>query len=142
MSGTPGRRRRRPHGPYGTAARAVGTVAGTVLTVLAVLVANSGGNTGGSHVVAGTAGGGTKVVRTVAVTLTDMRVRPDRIEVAAGTALRLKVTNTDAQRHDLEVEDGPTTPMLAGATAMCSTSARSPRTVRRGAPCRATGRPG
>ncbi|MFF3896610.1 multicopper oxidase domain-containing protein [Streptomyces sp. NPDC001812] len=90
-----------------------GTVAGTVLTVLAVLVANSGGNTGGSHVAAGTAAGGTKVVRTVAVTLTGMRVRPDRIEVAAGTALRLKVTNTDAQRHDLEVEDGPTTPMLA-----------------------------
>lgn len=36
-----------------------------------------------------------------------------RIEVAEGTALRLKVTNADAQRHDLKVEDGPSTPMLA-----------------------------
>ncbi|MFF0112862.1 multicopper oxidase domain-containing protein [Streptomyces prasinus] len=90
-----------------------GTAAGAVLTVLAVLVANSGGNTGGSDTAAGTAGGGTGVTRTVAVTLVDMRIRPDRIEVDAGTALRLKVTNTDARRHDLKVEGGPATPMLA-----------------------------
>ncbi|MDF3146182.1 multicopper oxidase domain-containing protein, partial [Streptomyces sp. T21Q-yed] len=61
----------------------------------------------------GTAGAGSGTTRTVAVTLADMRIRPARIEVAAGTALRLKVTNTDAQRHDLKVEDGPATPMLA-----------------------------
>ncbi|MFE9924620.1 multicopper oxidase domain-containing protein [Streptomyces sp. NPDC005774] len=90
-----------------------GTAAGAVLTVLAVLVANSAGKTGGSDTAAGTAGGGTGVTRTVAVTLVGMRIRPDRIEVDAGTALRLKVTNTDAQRHDLKVEDGPATPMLA-----------------------------
>ncbi|NGO41742.1 multicopper oxidase domain-containing protein [Streptomyces ureilyticus] len=92
-----------------------GTAAGAVLTVLAVLVANSGGDTGGRASAAGAsgAGSGTGPARTVAVTLADMRIRPARIEVAAGTALRLKVTNTDAQRHDLKVEDGPATPMLA-----------------------------
>lgn len=80
--------------------------------MLAVLVANSGKDTGGDPIAAGTAGTGTGVTRTVAVTLADMRIRPARIEVAAGTRLRLKVTNSDAQRHDLKVEGGPTTPML------------------------------
>ncbi|WP_405638893.1 multicopper oxidase domain-containing protein [Streptomyces sp. NBC_00019] len=89
-----------------------GTAAGAVVTVLAVLVANSGDTSGGASA-AGTAGTGSGTIRTVAVTLTDMRIRPARIEVAAGTALRLKVTNADAQRHDLKVEDGPATPMLA-----------------------------
>ncbi|MET7986783.1 multicopper oxidase domain-containing protein [Streptomyces sp. NPDC005281] len=90
-----------------------GTAAGAVVTVLAVLMANSGGGTGGPDVAAGPAGGGSGATRTVAVTLADMRIRPARIEVAAGTDLRLKVTNTDSQRHDLVVEDGPATPMLA-----------------------------
>ncbi|MCK8438687.1 multicopper oxidase domain-containing protein [Streptomyces sp. D2-8] len=90
-----------------------GTAVGAVVTVLAVLVANSGGETSGGTSASGTAGAGAGTTRTVAVTLADMRVRPARIEVAAGTALRLKVTNTDAQRHDLRVEDGPATPMLA-----------------------------
>ncbi len=52
------------------------------------------------------------MTRTVDVTLADMRVRPARIEVTEGTALRLKVTNADAQRHDLKVGDGPSTPLL------------------------------
>ncbi|MCT7352018.1 multicopper oxidase domain-containing protein [Streptomyces sp. 15-116A] len=90
-----------------------GTAAGAVLIVLAVLVANSGGDTSSQVGGAGTAGAGAGTTRTVAVTLADMRIRPARIEVAAGTSLRLKVTNTDAQRHDLKVEDGPATPMLA-----------------------------
>ncbi|MFE1895107.1 multicopper oxidase domain-containing protein [Streptomyces yangpuensis] len=90
-----------------------GTAAGVVLTVLAVLVANSGGDTSGGTSAAGTSGAGAGTTRTVAVTLADMRIRPARIEVAAGTAVRLKVTNNDAQRHDLKVEDGPATPMLA-----------------------------
>ncbi|MFE9023994.1 multicopper oxidase domain-containing protein [Streptomyces sp. NPDC007808] len=90
-----------------------GTVAGAVVTVLAVLMANSGGDTGGGASAAGTTGPGAGTTRTVAVTLADMRIRPARIEVAAGTTLRLKVTNTDTQRHDLKVEDGPATPMLA-----------------------------
>ncbi|MFD7406805.1 cupredoxin domain-containing protein [Streptomyces sp. NPDC059866] len=90
-----------------------GTAAGVVLTVLAVLVANSGGDTSSQASGAGTAGAGAGTTRTVAVTLADMRIRPARIEVAAGTSIRLEVTNTDAQRHDLKVEDGPATPMLA-----------------------------
>ncbi|KUO20059.1 multicopper oxidase domain-containing protein [Streptomyces dysideae] len=91
-----------------------GTAAGVVLTVLAVLVANSGGSTDdGPTVAAGPGGGAATATRTVVVTLSGMRVRPARIEVAAGTALRLKVTNADAQRHDLKVEDGPATPLLA-----------------------------
>ncbi|MEV7975597.1 multicopper oxidase domain-containing protein [Streptomyces sp. NPDC086519] len=90
-----------------------GTAAGAVLTVLAVLVANSGGDPSGGVSAAGTTGAGTGTTRTVAVTLAGMRVRPARIQVTAGTDLRLKVTNTDAQRHDLKVEDGPSTPMLA-----------------------------
>ncbi|MFF0736334.1 multicopper oxidase domain-containing protein [Streptomyces chartreusis] len=93
-----------------------GTAAGAVLTVLAVLLANSGGDTGGRPSVAGASGAGAGTTRTVAVTLADMRIRPARIEVAAGTALRLRITNTDAQRHDLKVEDGPATPLLAQGT--------------------------
>lgn len=90
-----------------------GTAAGAVVIVLAVLVANSGGDTGGGTTnAAGTAGPGAGTTRTVAVTLAGMRIRPARIEVAAGTALRLKVTNTDTQRHDLKIEDGPATPPL------------------------------
>ncbi|MFC4463920.1 multicopper oxidase domain-containing protein [Streptomyces xiangluensis] len=90
-----------------------GTAAGAVLTVLAVLVANSGGDTGDPAVASAAGGGAATATRTVNVTLAGMRIRPARIEGAAGTALRLKVTNTDTQRHDLKVEDGPATPMLA-----------------------------
>ncbi|MDQ0958173.1 nitrite reductase (NO-forming) [Streptomyces sp. B4I13] len=90
-----------------------GTAVGAVVTVLAVLVANSGGDTSGGTSASGTADAGAGTTRTVAVTLADMRIRPARVEVAAGTDLRLTVTNTDAQRHDLKVEDGPSTPMLA-----------------------------
>ncbi|MFE1285623.1 multicopper oxidase domain-containing protein [Streptomyces sp. NPDC058751] len=105
----------RETGRTGGAGRPVlwGTAAGAVVTVLAVLAANSGGGTGTSDVAAGAAGGGSGATRTVAVSLGDMRVRPARIEVAAGTRLRLEVTNTDSQRHDLKVDDGPATPMLA-----------------------------
>nr|WBO75863.1 multicopper oxidase domain-containing protein [Streptomyces sp. SBE_14.2] len=90
-----------------------GTAAGVALTVLAVLVANSGGaDTGTGTSAAGTSHAADGEVRIVAVTLAHMRVRPARVEVAPGTALRLKVTNDDAQRHDLKVENGPATPML------------------------------
>lgn len=86
----------------------LGTAAGAALTVLAVLAAGSGGDTDGPATASGTA-----VTRTVEVTLDDMRVRPARIDVTEGTVLRLKVTNTDAQRHDLKVGNGPATPLLA-----------------------------
>ncbi|MER6623488.1 multicopper oxidase domain-containing protein [Streptomyces sp. NPDC000931] len=85
----------------------LGTAAGAALTVLAVLAADSGGGTDGP------AAAGTAVTRTVEVTLDDMRVRPARIDVTEGTVLRLKVTNTDERRHDLKVENGPATPLLA-----------------------------
>lgn len=91
----------------------LGTAAGAVLTVLAVLVANSGGDTSGPAAASGAGRAGAATTRTVDVTLASMRVRPARIEVAEGTALRLKVTNKDAQRHDLKVGNGPATPLLA-----------------------------
>jgi nitrite reductase (NO-forming) len=90
-----------------------GTAAGAVVVVLAVLFANSGGGTGDRASAARAVGGGHGTTRTVAVTLADMRIRPAEIEVAAGTRLRLKVTNADAQRHDLKVEDGPATALLS-----------------------------
>lgn len=106
---------RRETGRSGVAGRPAlwGTAAGAAVTVLAVLVANSGDGGGSSDVAGGTASGGSGATRTVAVALTGLRIRPARIEVAAGTRLRLDVTNTGSQRHDLKVEDGPATPMLA-----------------------------
>ncbi len=89
-----------------------GTAAGTALVLLGVLAANSGGGPGPQDTAAGDGPAGTAVTRTVAVTLEDMNVSPARIEVAAGTALRLEVTNTDSRRHDLKVDGGPATPML------------------------------
>ncbi|MGW4026964.1 multicopper oxidase domain-containing protein [Streptomyces sp. NPDC005009] len=100
MSGDHDRPSRRP--------ALLGTAAGAALTVLAVLAADSGGDTDGPDTASGTT-----VTRTVEVTLDDMRVRPARIDVTEGTVLRLEVTNTDARRHDLKVENGPATPLLA-----------------------------
>ncbi|OIJ66982.1 hypothetical protein WN71_015490 [Streptomyces mangrovisoli] len=103
----------------------LGSAAGALLVVLAVLVANSGGvgndstgndsagRSGTGAVAAGEGADGATVVRTVDVTLADMRIRPSRIDITAGTALKLKVTNKDAQRHDLKVDGGPATPLLA-----------------------------
>ncbi|MEU6238480.1 multicopper oxidase domain-containing protein, partial [Kitasatospora sp. NPDC047058] len=96
-------------GPVRAAHRGLlaGTAAGTALTVAAALVAGSGGTTPQpppSPAAAGT--------RTIAVSLEAMRVSPDRVEVPHGTAVRLVVTNHDAQRHDLTVQDGPATRLL------------------------------
>ncbi|MDN5383282.1 multicopper oxidase domain-containing protein [Streptomyces sp. LB8] len=110
-------RRARPGGGPSRAPALIGTAVASVVTVLAVLVANSGagGTTGSaSHEAAGAGGAGTvTTTRTVSVSLGTMRVTPNRIEVARGTALRLRVTNRDAQRHDLRIEDGPATPLLS-----------------------------
>ncbi|MGW3044744.1 multicopper oxidase domain-containing protein [Kitasatospora sp. NPDC001159] len=88
----------------------LGTAAGTALTLGAVLVAGSGtgatGRTGSSPPAPATG------TRTVAVSLADMRISPNRITVEPGTALRLVVTNRDSERHNLTVQDGPATPML------------------------------
>ncbi|MER6523984.1 multicopper oxidase domain-containing protein [Streptomyces sp. NPDC001508] len=91
----------------------LGTAGGAVLIVLAVLVANSGGSTERPAVAAGTQHGAATVTRTVDITLANMRVRPSRIDVSAGTGLKLRITNKDAQRHDLKVDGGPATPLLS-----------------------------
>jgi nitrite reductase (NO-forming) len=90
----------------------IGTAVAAVVTALAVLVAGSGGTTTTASG-AGAGGGAASGTRTVAVSLHDMRITPSRIEVPRGTALRLKVTNRDAQRHDLRIEDGPATSLLS-----------------------------
>ncbi|MFJ9775775.1 multicopper oxidase domain-containing protein [Kitasatospora sp. NPDC101157] len=110
----------RRDGPQRTPLRTpavLGTAVGAIVTVLAVLVANSGPIGSGSQVSA-PAGDRATATRTVTVTLQDMHILPTRIEVPRGTALRLSVTNHDAQRHDLTVDGGPTTALLAsGQTA-------------------------
>ncbi|MGW4896090.1 multicopper oxidase domain-containing protein [Kitasatospora sp. NPDC004240] len=87
----------------------LGTAAGTALTVLAALVAGSGGTSSRPTPASTAAAAGT---RTVAISLESMRVSPNRVEVPHGTAVRLVVTNQDAARHDLTVENGPATPLL------------------------------
>jgi Putative multicopper oxidases len=86
---------------------AVGGVAiGALATLLAVAVSVTGGTGPRSHTVTG---GGTQ---TVDITLVGMSVVPDTIEAPAGTRLVLRVTNKDAQRHDLRLDTGQQTPML------------------------------
>ncbi|MFD1936647.1 multicopper oxidase domain-containing protein [Nonomuraea mangrovi] len=83
-----------------------GVAAGCLLTAAAVVVATAGGSQAGQTVTATGA-------RTVEVTLSGMRVRPAVIEAPPGTVLTLRVTNTDAQRHDLRLATGERTPTLA-----------------------------
>nr|WP_260408561.1 multicopper oxidase domain-containing protein [Planomonospora venezuelensis] len=83
-----------------------GVVAGCLLTAAAVVVATTGGPGPATAVTATGA-------RTVEVTLAGMSVRPSVIEAPVGTVLTLRVTNTDAQRHDLRLATGERTPLLA-----------------------------
>jgi nitrite reductase (NO-forming) len=84
-----------------------GVVTGCLLTALAMTVAVSGrSGPSAAHTVAGSG------TRTVDVTLADMRIRPATIDAAPGTRLVLRVTNRDAQRHDLRLTSGQRTPML------------------------------
>ncbi|MGW2641819.1 hypothetical protein [Streptomyces sp. NPDC001348] len=71
------------------------------------------GSTDGPAVAAGTGSGVATVSRPVNVTLANLRIQPGRIEVTKGTGLKPKATNKDAQRHDLKVGGGPTTPLLS-----------------------------
>ncbi|MEU6069786.1 multicopper oxidase domain-containing protein [Streptomyces sp. NPDC047082] len=91
----------------------LGTAAGVVITVLAVLVANGGRDTGTSPDTTGGGSSSSAGSRTVSVSIRGMSLSPNRIEVAKGTSLRLKVTNNDAQRHDLKAENGRATPLLS-----------------------------
>ncbi|MGH8960342.1 MAG: multicopper oxidase domain-containing protein [Jatrophihabitantaceae bacterium] len=88
--------------------RAIGLVLGTVLVLAALSVAVFVGRDDADT--AAVAEGGT---RTVAVRLADMRISPSVIEVAPGTRLILQVSNTDTVRHDLYIDGGPQTPLLA-----------------------------
>ncbi|MFF5207590.1 multicopper oxidase domain-containing protein [Streptosporangium sp. NPDC000396] len=91
----------------------LGTVVGCLLTAAAVAVAASGGAGPARLDIAPGA------QRTVEVTLSGMRVRPGVITAASGTVLTLRVTNADAQRHDLRLSTGERTPMLdPGKTAV------------------------
>ncbi|MBB6550079.1 multicopper oxidase domain-containing protein [Nonomuraea rubra] len=83
-----------------------GVVAGCLLTAAAVVVATTGGS-GSATTVAATG------ARTVEVTLSGMSIRPAVIQAPAGTVLTLRVTNADAQRHDLRLATGERTPLLA-----------------------------
>ncbi|MEO3785517.1 multicopper oxidase domain-containing protein [Actinocorallia sp. B10E7] len=85
----------------------LGIGVGAVLTALAVVFAVSGPT---GPAVRTVEGGG---VQTVQVTLSGMRISPGTIEAPRGTRLVLKVTNRDAQPHDLRLATGEQTPLLS-----------------------------
>lgn len=82
-----------------------GLVVGCLLTAAAVVGATTGGAPPAATVTATGA-------RTVEVTLIGMSIQPSVIEAAPGTVLTLRVTNKDAQRHDLRLATGERTPLL------------------------------
>jgi nitrite reductase (NO-forming) len=88
-----------------------GVALGIVMTLVPLLIAVSGqGQAAGPSAVRV---GASSAPQEVHVTLEGMDIRPAVIEVAAGTRLRLVVTNRDAMRHDLAMANGPSTPLLA-----------------------------
>lgn len=93
-----------------------GVVLGVMMLIVALAVALTGGGLGPQTESRTTVeAGGTQ---TVEVSLAGMRISPSVIEVPVGTHLVLEVTNEDAMRHDVALEDGRGTPMLgAGESA-------------------------
>ena len=88
-----------------------GMALGAVMLAIALAVALTGGRAGtAADVRTVVVPGGTQTVK---VTLAGMRIRPSVIEVPRGTRLVLEVTNTDAMRHDLTLDSGQRTPLLA-----------------------------
>ena len=88
-----------------------GLALGALMLIIALAVALTGRTTAvGVDARVVVAAGGTQ---TVAVTLAGMRITPSVIEVPKGTRLVLEVTNTDAMRHDLVLDSGQETPLLA-----------------------------
>lgn len=89
----------------------IGLPVGLVLALVALFVAVLGGRDdhAESDAVTVAAAGS----RAVAVQLADMRIVPGTIIVPAGTKLVLHVTNTDTMSHDLYIDGGPRTPLLA-----------------------------
>ena len=88
--------------------RLIGIVLGAVLVLAAIAVAIFAGRGGGTASVATGPG-----ARTIAVTLEDMRITPSVLTVPSGTRLTLQVHNADAMSHDLAIDGGPSTPLLA-----------------------------
>lgn len=86
----------------------IGLAIGVVLALIALSVAVFGSRAGTGAVTVTSAG-----THTVAVQLADMHISPSTITVRAGTRLQLQVTNVDADRHDLYIDGGPHTPLLA-----------------------------
>jgi nitrite reductase (NO-forming) len=89
--------------------RVIGLALGSVLVLVALSVAVFVGR-GTAHDTVAIDGGGQ---RTVAVTLQAMHISPSVITVPSGTRLVLQVTNADATRHDLYLDGGPQTALLA-----------------------------
>jgi nitrite reductase (NO-forming) len=86
-----------PHIPAGLFALfAVLSMLALAISLVAIVVA------GGGDDERPTAGGGGPV-KTFAVELGDLYVRPDRVEVPAGTHLMVEVTNNGDQEHDLNL---------------------------------------
>lgn len=83
-----------------------GALAGCLLTAAAVVVAVDDGGPSPTRTVV------TGARQTVEVRLVGMSVQPSVIEAAPGTRLTLRVTNQDAQRHDLRLSTGERTPLL------------------------------
>ena len=93
----------------------LGLALGAVMVLIAATVAVTVGRGSGPDATASVPSGGTQ---TVAVQLAGMRISPSVLTVAAGTHVVLQVTNTDTVRHDLYIDGGPQTPLLAnGQTA-------------------------
>lgn len=93
----------------------LGLVLGAVMVLIAAAVAVTVGRGGGPDATASVPSGGTQ---TVAVQLADMRISPSVLTVPAGTHVILQVINADTVRHDLHIDGGPETPLLAeGETA-------------------------
>ncbi|HEX5493308.1 MAG TPA: multicopper oxidase domain-containing protein [Mycobacteriales bacterium] len=98
-----------------------GAAVGVAVTLAALLVATTGTTTGatgngaevGHRHATGAAPGRT---RTVPITIARMRFQPAQIRVAAGTHLVLRLTNRDAMAHDLRLDTGQQTQMLAPDT--------------------------
>ncbi len=85
----------------------IGTGLGAALTALALVFAL------GAPVQEGSTVTPTGRTETVEVALGDMLIEPGTITVDPGDELVLEVTNEDAQPHDLRVENGTRTPVLA-----------------------------
>src|SRR5262245_54105828 len=109
-----------PKGPEGPAVFwAFVAVIGSAFAILVAAIATVAAvslSDGGSG--SGTLAGGSGETKTVAIALSEFKVEPASIEVAAGSELILQVTNNGAMTHDLKLNGQTGTGMIdPGATA-------------------------